>query len=94
MAEQKKYEKNPLEIGSFWKNKSKKGLEYFSGSVMLNGQEYKLTLFKCKAHKEGGTIPYFNVLLQDPNYKKDQETKPAAPEKEKEDEVNVEDIPF
>jgi len=95
MENKKTYEKNPFEIGLFWKHISKKGNEYFSGQVMLGGQEYKLTLFKCKGYKEGGNpnIPYYNVLLQDPNYKKNQESKPVEQEKT-EDEVNVEEIPF
>ena len=93
MENKKEYKKNPLDIGAFWRNLSKKGLEYFSGSLMLGGQEYKMTLFKCKAYKEGGKIPYFNVLLQDPDYKKNNDSRPA-PQKEVEQEINTEEIPF
>ena len=88
----KKYEKNPFDVGAFWKNVSKKGLKYYSGVIMLGGQEYKLTLFKCKAYKEGGNIPYFNAILQDPDYK---DNKRSIPEKEETGaDINVEEIPF
>gem|GEM_PF-6218643 len=89
--ENKKYEKNPFDVGAFWKNVSKKGLKYYSGVIMLGGQEYKLTLFKCKAYKEGGNIPYFNAILQDPDYK---DNKRPIPEKEESKEIDVEEIPF
>jgi len=90
--ENKKYEKNPFDVGAFWKNVSKKGLKYYSGVIMLGGQEYKLTLFKCKAYKEGGNIPYFNAILQDPDYK---DNKRPIPEKEETGaDINVEEIPF
>ena len=90
--ENKKYEKNPFDVGAFWKNVSKKGLKYYSGVIMLGGQEYKLTLFKCKAYKEGGNIPYFNAILQDPDYK---DNKRSIPEKEETGaDINVEEIPF
>jgi len=87
----KNTKKTQFDVGAFWKNVSKKGLKYYSGVIMLGGQEYKLTLFKCKAYKEGGNIPYFNAILQDPDYK---DNKRPIPEKEESKEIDVEEIPF
>ena len=91
--ENKKYKKNPNDIGAFWKNVSKSGLKYYSGKITLDGKEYGITLFKCKAYKEGSKIPYFNAILQDPNWK---DNKRPIPEKEEvsQDDIDVEEIPF
>jgi len=92
MENKKEYKKNPNDIGAFWKNMSDKGLKYYAGKVTLGGIEYKISLFKVKAYKDGGKIPYFNAVLQDPNYKKNKDSKPI-PVKESED-IDVEEIPF
>ena len=93
--ENKKYKKKPNDVGAFWKNLSDKGLKYYSGKITLDGKEYGITLFKVKAYQKGGKIPYFNAVLQDPNYKKNQDSRPA-PDKEEvsNDDIDVEEIPF
>lgn len=89
--DRKNYKKNPNAVGAFWKNISKKGLKYYHGKLTLDGKEYGITLFKCKVYKDGSKIPYFNAVLQDPNWK---ETKRPAPEKEEGAGIDVEEIPF
>ena len=89
--DRKNYKKNPNDVGAFWKNLSKSGLKYYSGKITLDEKEYSITLFKVKAYKEGSKLPYFNAVLQDPNWK---ETKRSVPEKEEEAGIDVEEIPF
>lgn len=93
MENNETYEKDPFEIGLLWKNVSKKGNKYYKGAIMIGGAEHKITLFKIRTNKVGDNIPYFKVLLDDPNYKKNKDSRPV-PKKEVEPEINVEDIPF
>jgi len=92
--DRKEYKKNPFDIGAFWRNISDSGLKYYSGAITLGGKEYKITLFKVKAYKEGSKIPYFNAVLQDPDWKEKNKDSRPAPKQEEEKEIDVEEIPF
>jgi hypothetical protein len=88
---EKKYEKDPNDIGAFWKYTSKKGLKYYSGKIMLGGIEHKIVLFKNKGYEEEGKKPYFKALLS--KEYNDDNKKPTAIEEDTATQ-DIEEIPF
>lgn len=48
---------------SVWLNKSKSGVEYYSGTVNVEGVDYKITLFK-NDYKENEKQPDFKGSIE------------------------------
>lgn len=90
------------EIGALWKRTGKTG-EYFTGSIMLNGQAYEIRAFK-NDYKKQDKHPDLKVFLAlpddqpapkptEPTINNNDRTATPAPEYP-EEEIDPRDIPF
>lgn len=52
-------------IGALWDNETKAGEQYFSGSIEIRGEKYKIVVFKNK-YKEKDTHPDWRILPSQP----------------------------
>ncbi|MCK9578737.1 DUF736 domain-containing protein [bacterium] len=59
-----------LKIGALWEKKSKNGNTYYSGNIMINGQEHYINIMKNKYYQENTKRPIYDILLSILNIKK------------------------
>jgi len=52
-------------LGALWLKKSKAGNEYFSGKVMIGGNQAQIILLKNNYYEKEGDKPFYNILLSD-----------------------------
>lgn len=61
-------EKENLILGGLWKKTSQKGTEFFSGTIKVNGEEVRISVF-ANNKKKSEKSPDYTILKND--YKKD-----------------------
>lgn len=59
--------------GGIWESKDKNKETYFSGSVELDGQNYKFKAFKNKNKKPGERTPDYQIFLDEAPVEKKRE---------------------
>lgn len=52
-------------LGALWLQKSKKGREYYSGKIMIGGNQTYIILLKNTYYEKDGDKPFYNILLSD-----------------------------
>lgn len=65
-------------IGALWRNESKKGTEYFSGNIEIDGQKHKIVVF-WNDYKEGDRQPDLKIY---PHQEKSQGNRPSSEDRE------------
>lgn len=84
-------------IGALWVKTSKKGTQYMSGTIEIDGQKMNIVCFANKKTKD--SQPDYRILPSEdrpPRQQQEQEYNQAALSSASDDgrEINVEDIPF
>jgi len=65
MAETKQqYDNNNK--GALWAKESDKGIKYFSGYVIIDGEKIYISAFKNKRHVEGDNLPAIDIVVNKP----------------------------
>ena len=55
---QKDYQNMPqIQEAALWERTAKSGLNYLSGTVSIEGQDYRITLFRNEQHESGDKRP-------------------------------------
>ena len=70
--------------GGFWTKTAASGLQYWSGSITVEGKEYWMNLFRNERKEKGDNKPVMNLQLKP---KEDQAAPTTPPQQEN-------DIPF
>jgi hypothetical protein len=75
----------PVRAGALWVNKARSGMEYFSGSIEMNGQTLKVVGF-WNREKKNEKSPDINLQVSEETIVK------PAPAAQKE--IDLDEIPF
>lgn len=81
----------PKELGALWVKTSKKGTQYMSGVIEVNGVKQQIVCFANKKTKD--TQPDYRIMPSEPRENTPAQNQ-AALNNEGQEEVRVEDIPF
>jgi len=85
----------PKELGALWIKTSKKGVQYMSGMIEIEGVKHAIVCFANKKSKD--TQPDYKIMPNQPLRNSQQENQQALNNEgasENIEDVKVEDIPF